>query len=50
MYNVVDQTQETSIESVIKNVRCLGIKDTGYFDLTRKMSSDKGKLMKCTLL
>ena len=41
----MDQTKETNIEDVIKNVRILGTRDTGYFDLHRKMSSDKGELI-----
>ena len=42
-YFIADKCGENNIEAVMKNVRLLGTPKSGYFDLKRKISSDKGE-------
>ena len=44
-YFIIDKTNDTSLEGIVRNIRMLGEHNVGYFDQHRKLSSDKGKQM-----
>lgn len=42
-YFIANKCGESNIQAVMRNVRLLGTPNSGYFDVNRKISSDKGE-------